>query len=180
MSMLEHAAQLRLPSSGKLAKPVNPMERHAMDAPAIAVMTDFRREQPSVVSAKQHVDAALNDMILDGVRALLVVEDQSVVGLVTASDILGPRPIQFLQNPLCDGSPCQHQHVHVGDIMTNWADLRLLRLEWVDKSSCGDVASAFAAHEASHLLVVERVDDGSSFVRGIFSRTRLARQLPPS
>jgi len=167
-----------LPAAGMLTMPENPVQRLTADAPAPALITDSRRERASVVAPGRHVDAALRDMILEGVRALLVVgDDQTVLGLIAASDILGPRPVQFLQSPLCDGSPCRHKDVHVGDIMTTWAHLHLLDWIWVEASTCGDIAALFAGAETSHLLVVERVGDATPIVRGLISRTRLMRQL---
>jgi CBS domain-containing protein len=173
--------KVALPGVGVLAKPENPAPRLTADAPATALMTDFRRERATVVAPGRHVDAALRDMILDGVRALVVVDDdQTVLGLITASDILGPRPVQFLQNPLCDSNPCRHQDVHVGDIMTVWAHLQLLEFTWLAASTCRDIAVLFAATETSHLLVVEGGGNAPSIVRGLISRTRLMRQLAPS
>ena len=169
-----------LPDALALARPENPLERLAKNAPAVALMTDFRRERASVVDPGQHIDAALREMILAGVRALVVVaDDQAVLGLITASDILGPRPVQFLQNPLCDSTPCRHTDVHVGDIITDWANLRLLDFAWVSTSTCGDMMTVFADTEASHLLVFEREGQGLPVVRGLISRTRLLRQLAP-
>ena len=43
---------------------------------------------------------------------------------------MGERPIKFLQNPLCEGSPCRHKDIHVADIMTPWAELQLLDYDW--------------------------------------------------
>lgn len=82
----------------------------------LAAMTDFSSERPVIVSPKRH-------MMISGIRALLVVNETTVLGLITAADILGPRPIQFLQNPLCEGSPCRRRDVHVADIMTPWPTL---------------------------------------------------------
>jgi len=44
----------------------------AENAPALSLMTDFAVSPPATVSAHRHIDAALNDMIVAGVRALIV------------------------------------------------------------------------------------------------------------
>ena len=147
------------------------------DSSGIEVMTDFERERPKLVSADRHVDDALQDMIIAGVRALLVVDTDSVLGLITAADILGPRPIQFLQNPLCEGRPCRHRDVHVADIMTSWTDLQLLEFDRVASGTVDDLADVFSATDATHLLVIKRSDTGNSIVQGLLSRTRLERLL---
>jgi signal-transduction protein with cAMP-binding, CBS, and nucleotidyltransferase domain len=77
-------------------------------SPASEALTDFAIESPISVAPERHVDDALQDMIRAGVRALLVMQDLVVLGLITASDILGTRPIQFLQSHLCTG--CLQEH----------------------------------------------------------------------
>ena len=166
-----------LPTAGILEAPVNPTRRFTADSPAIELMTDFHREQPIVVAPERHIEPALKDMILEGVRALLVADEAAVVGLITAGDILGPRPVQFLQNPLCRSSPCRHEDISVGDIMTPWAELEMLEFDWVRGRTCGDVVTAFSKTDATHLVVVEGRRPAPTVVRGLLSRTRLARQL---
>ncbi|MBK7904614.1 MAG: CBS domain-containing protein [Proteobacteria bacterium] len=148
------------------------------ESPALAAMTDFTHDNPAIVAPGRHIDDALRDMIAYGVRALLVVEDGKVLGLITASDIMGERPIKFLQNPLCEGSPCRHKDIHVADIMTPWAELQLIDYDWVSHRATADIAETLIRTCATHLLVVERsAQDTGSTLRGLFSRTRLERQL---
>src|SRR3984957_11977698 len=66
--------------------------------PAIHAITDFTREHPVTVDEERQIDAALEDMIRLGVRAMLVVREQRIVGLITSYDIQGERPLQFLQS----------------------------------------------------------------------------------
>jgi signal-transduction protein with cAMP-binding, CBS, and nucleotidyltransferase domain len=82
-------------------------------SPAVEAMTDFSAETPICVSPGRHIDDALPDTIQARVRSLVVVDEGAVLGLITAADILGTRPIQFLQNPLCESHLCRHQDVHV-------------------------------------------------------------------
>jgi len=100
-----------------------------------------------------------------------------VLGLITAADILGPRPIQFLQNPRCESYPCRHQDIRVADIMTPWAKLRLLDYYQVTVASAGDLADQFRGTDTTHVLVIERAAVGTAQVRGLISRSRLLRQL---
>ena len=64
--------------------------------PAIHVVTDFVWEPPVTVREEITIDDALREMIRAGVRALLVVRDEVVTGLITSYDIQGERPLQFL------------------------------------------------------------------------------------
>src|ERR1700721_3700707 len=65
--------------------------------PAIYAITDFTREHPVTVDEERQIDDALHDMIHLGVRAMLVLREQRIVGLITSYDIQGERPLQFLQ-----------------------------------------------------------------------------------
>ena len=147
-------------------------------APALEIMTDFAADTPHVVTADRPIDEALHDMIVFGVRLLLVVQDADVLGVITSYDIQGERPIQFLHDPFRSVPPHRHVDVTVGDVMTTIADLRPLRYRWVVGATVGDIAGHFRATPDTHLLVA--ADDGIEqgvVIRGVFSRTRLERQL---
>ena len=150
----------------------------AENASALSLMTDFAVSPPATVSANRHIDAALNDMIVAGVRALIVTTRDEVTGLITAADILGEKPIKFLQSPLCAGNPCKRVEIAVGDIMTGLGLLETLELDWMMRATAGDVASAFASKPYTHMLVMEPGSpDGVRLIRGLLSKTRLERQL---
>ena len=147
------------------------------ESPALDVMTDLATETAHVVAPDRQIDDALHDMILFGVRLLLVVHDQAVIGIVTSYDITGERPIQFLQDLFRSTVPHRHADVRVADIMTPIADVRPLRMKWVARATVASVAALFRSTDETHLLVAEDEPDGSVLIRGIFSRTRLERQL---
>ena len=63
-----------------------------MDSPAVAAMTNFAHDCPVTVSPERPIDDALQDMIRAGIRALLVLEEGHVKGLITSYDIPGERP----------------------------------------------------------------------------------------
>jgi len=173
-----HTARfVRSPAHALLVAPVAALAL-AENAPALNLMTDFAVIPPATVSANRHIDAALNDMIVAGVRALIVTTRDEVTGLITAADILGEKPIKFLQSPLCAGNPCKRVEITVGDIMTRLGLLETLELDWMMRATAGDVASAFASKPYTHMLVME---PGRShavrLIRGLVSKTRLERQL---
>lgn len=148
----------------------------ALDSPATAALTDFTRECPVTVAPGRHIDDALQDMIRAGVRALLVLDEGRVLGLITAYDILGERPIQFLQSGECVHDPCLHRHVTVADVMTGLERQPVLELNFVQSACVGDLMETFRTTGSTHLLVVEPGHDGESVARGLISRTRLERQ----
>jgi CBS domain-containing protein len=161
-------ARLVMPATAPPLKPT---------APALDVMTDLAAEAPHVVGPERPIDDALRDMVAFGVRLLLVVREPSVVGVVTSYDILGERPIQFLQDPYRSGKPHRHADITVADIMTPIEAIQPLRFRWVAAATAADVAALFRARPDTHLLVAEEEPGGEMIIRGIFSRTRLERQL---
>src|SRR6185312_1893282 len=138
--------------------------------PAARVMTDFTRDLPVTVGADRLIDDALRDMILAGVRALLVIRADSVVGLITSYDIQGERPLQFLAT----SGFSRHDEIAVGHIMTPWVEVTRLDMEWVSRARVTDVDRHFRLTLASHIVVTER-GGGGEIVRGLFSRTRIDR-----
>jgi CBS domain-containing protein len=142
--------------------------------PAIHAITDFTREHPVTVGEERQIDDALEDMIHLGVRAMLVMREQRIVGLVTSYDIQGERPLQFLQT----SNYRRHQEIRVGHIMTPWDKLLAVDWENILAARAGDLLHALEAAEMTHLLVIEdRKKSASPIVRALVSRARLARQI---
>lgn len=147
-------------------------------APAIEAMTDFDKECPVVIDAERSIETALTEMRLLGVRAMVVVHGERVVGLITADAIEGERPIQFLHSTDCLQDRCRHADIRVADLMTPWDTLPTVALENVARASLGQVAAAMQDAQASHLAVVEQdLDSGCLLIRGLFTRTRLEGHL---
>lgn len=151
--------------------------RRSADVPARELMTDFERTAPLTVAPGRHVDAALQDMVVGGVRSLLVVEDGELLGLVTAADLQGEKPIQFLQSPMCSSYPCKHSDVHVSDVMTSLAELTTLDDAALHRITAGEVLALLKLQGLTHALVMQVSGTGERSVRGVFSRTRLERSL---
>jgi CBS domain-containing protein len=142
--------------------------------PALHAITDFTREHPVTVDEERQIDDALGDMIHLGVRAMLVLREQRIVGLITSYDIQGERPLQFLQT----SNYSRHQDIRVGHIMTPWD--KLLALDWdsIQSARAGDLLQVLEEAGLTHLLVIERGKKNTSpIVRALVSRARLARQL---
>ena len=142
--------------------------------PAIHAITDFTREHPVTVGEERQIDDALGDMIRLGVRAMLVMREQRIVGVITSYDIQGERPLQFLQT----SNYSRHQDICVGHIMTPWD--KLLAVDWdsMQAARAGDLLQALEEAGLTHLLVIERgAKNATPIVRAMVSRARLARQL---
>jgi CBS-domain-containing membrane protein len=142
--------------------------------PAIHAVTDFTREHPVTVDEERQIDDALGDMIHLGVRAMLVMREQRIVGLITSYDIQGERPLQFLQT----SNYSRHQDIRFGHVMTPWDKLLSLDWESLQAAHAGELLRVLEDAGLTHLLVIERVAKTSTpIVRAMVSRARLTRQL---
>lgn len=146
----------------------------AADSPAIEAMTDFSRVNAVSIGAQASIDDTNARMISRRVRLLFVVDkDEQVLGLVTARDILGEKPMQIAQ---ARGS--KRDDLNAGDLMTPVGNLDTLYLGEVLNASIADILKALKAVGRQHILV-EDVDPltGLARVRGLFSATHIGRLL---
>jgi CBS-domain-containing membrane protein len=155
------------------ATPLYP-PRVTPDNPARDVMTDLKKVAAITVEPAFSVMAANMKMIHSGVRLLLVMNAQRhVIGLLTATDVLGEKPMQYMLK-----TGCSHDEVQVQHIMTPQTQLEALSLVDVEQACVGDIVETLRRVGRQHALVVETgsVDHWQS-VRGIFSSTQIGRQL---
>lgn len=148
-------------------------ERVSMDSPAVEVMTDLRQVTALTIGPDASLDEANARMIRNKVRLLLVVDpDLRVLGLITATDIFGEKPMQFIQ--LHGG---KYQDILVRNIMTPQERLEVLSLDDVLAAKVGHVVATLKKAGRQHAMVAEAADDGRQVVRGLFSASQIARQL---
>ena len=169
--MREYAALTLAPLTpgARIAHP-NAPGRVTLDDPAFSVMTDLREVSAATTSPEEPIDSAHAVMIRRGVRLLFVLDAQSsVVGIITATDLLGVKPMQFMQ-----ARGVTHAEVQVRDIMTPASRLDALALLDVAQMRVGHIVATLKAVRRQHLTVAE---DGGSRVRGLFSASQVARQL---
>ncbi len=143
-------------------------------SPAILVMTDLRDEPAITMSPYNTIDEALETMKEERVRLIFVMNrDELLVGLITATDILGEKPIRLNQE-----RNLRHAEIEVGDIMTPYQELEVLSLNRVMASRVGDIIITLQNCGRQHALVTDthpRTD--TEAIRGIFSTNQVSRQL---
>jgi CBS-domain-containing membrane protein len=148
-------------------------ERVTLEDPAGSVMTDLRSVTAVIILSGDTVEEAHRRMIQRGVRLLLVVDqNREVVGLITATDILGEKPVQAVSQ-----RGIRREELLVRDIMTPQERLEVLDLKDVSASRVGHIVSTLRQAGRQHAVVVEHDAAGRHVVRGLFSATRIARQL---
>jgi CBS domain-containing protein len=141
--------------------------------PALHGMTDFMHKFPISVAPERPIDEALADMVRFGVRALLVISGENVVGLITSYDIEGARPLNFSRR----SNITRREYIRVGDIMTEWEDLPTVDWSTMQSARVADLLEIFHGVGLMHLLVVEGEHSGATIVRGLVSRARIERRL---
>lgn len=154
-----------------------------LESGAVEVMTDLTATTPATIRPQAPIDAANQFMITRGVRLLLVVDEREVVlGLITATDILGEAAMRAATE-----FGKRHDELTVADLMTLAARVEVLAFADVATARVGHVLVTLRRAGRQHALVVdfERVQSTSlidppldrAMVRGIFSLSQVARQL---
>ena len=145
-----------------------------VDSPAIEVMTDLQQVSAATIGPEASLSQATQKMIARGVRLLLVVDaDDAILGLITARDTMGERPVKFLQQ---NGG--KHADLKVRDCMTSIDTIEVLALSEVLRAEVGHIVATLKNAGRQHAMVVDAdAQSGSETVRGIFSITQIGRQL---
>ncbi len=141
----------------------------SMESPALEVMTDLTRVTPATIRPQAPLAGANQFMITRGVRLLLVADDhEKVLGLLSATDLLGERPMIVATE-----RGLRRAELTVADIMVPAERIDVIALADVEGARVGHVLETLRRAGRQHALVV----DGEGAVRGIFSLSQIARQL---
>lgn len=141
---------------------------------ALEVLTDLRFVPAATVKADLDIETTMQKMIARGVRSLLVVDvEEDVIGLVTARDLMGERPMAITA---ASGLDCSR--IIVRQVMTTADHIEVLPLEDVLHARVGDIVETLKHSGRQHAMVVdEDAISGKALIRGIFSASQIARQL---
>jgi len=103
----------------------------------------------------------------------LLVEDHGceVIGLVTATDIQGEKPMKLARE-----TGTRHDDMVVRDIMTPINDIEVMDMDVVRRSHVGDIVRTMTSAGRQHALVVEQIEQGKR-IRGIYSTSQIGRQM---
>lgn len=143
-------------------------------SPAIEVMTDLQRVSAATITPDATLAQATQTMVARSVRLLLVVNPVSeILGLITARDTMGDRPIKFIQE---HGG--KHADLKVRDCMTLLDNIEVLSMNDVLRAEVGHIVATLESVGRQHAMVVD-IDplSGEEAVRGIFSISQIGRQL---
>lgn len=157
--------------------------RVTLESPALDVMTDLTRASPATIRPQAPVEGANQFMISRGVRLLLVVDErETVLGLLTATDVLGEKAMRVTMD-----RGTKRSDLIVADLMTPASRVEVLAMADVEGARVGHVLETLRRAGRQHALGVDydvtpprRVIDAPlrrPMVRGIFSISQVARQL---
>ncbi len=144
-----------------------------LDSPATDAMTDLACVAAVIVNPFETADEARMRMVRRGVRLLLVVDQaRKVLGVITADDVSGERPVLFAAQ-----QGIHRDEVLVRNVMSSCANLQVVNMEQVRAAKVGHIVTTLKLAGRQHALVIERNANGDMRLRGIFSATQIFRQL---
>jgi CBS domain-containing protein len=144
------------------------------DDPALSVMTDFRERSSVTVLEMITIDAALEHMKHTGVRCAFAIDEaqRQVVGLITAYDIMGEKPMRHMRL-----TSTVRSQVLVKDLMLRLTDWHVAHVKQIERHTVAAVARLFDETLLTHIVVVETDDRGVQRLRGILSAAKVRRLL---
>jgi CBS domain-containing protein len=112
------------------------------DSPAIEAMTDFTRVSVVTIEPSATLANANASMIARGVRLLLVRgnDNEQLLGLITARDLLGERPLQLAQ-----GRSIKPSELPVSELMVPAGHIDIVHYREVLHTRVVDVLDAMKA-----------------------------------
>ncbi|HET6757100.1 MAG TPA: CBS domain-containing protein [Burkholderiales bacterium] len=145
-----------------------------LTSPALDVMTDFRQTRAITTHPEATIDEANEKMIEHGVRLLLVVNGSGfVLGVVSAADILGEKPVKLMRE-----LGIKRKEITVSELMSGQDELDVITFESLLGAKVGHVVTTLRRAGRQHALIVELdAQSKRQIVRGLFSASQVARQL---
>lgn len=148
------------------------INRVTSDDPAASVMTDFRVSAPITIDISASLVETHDKMVAYGVRLLFAVDGQGLTpGVVVAQDMFGARPVRYVSRL---GTQSQ---LAARDFLIPLSMLETVLMEDVLRSCVGNIVASLKLFGGQHLLVIEPQASGTPVIRGVFSATRIGRQL---
>lgn len=167
-------SRVHLKPGAGFARPPQPPRLVHLDDPALAVLTDFQIVHAVTTGPEVSIDEALEVMKTRGVRLLLVTGvNNAILGLITAKDIQGEKPIKIAQ-----ASRIPHSAIRVDAVMTPQSAIEVLNMLSVRNAQVGHIVATLRLLARQHALVVEvDPETKAQTVRGIFSTSQISKQL---
>ncbi|TAJ78219.1 MAG: CBS domain-containing protein [Gallionellaceae bacterium] len=147
-----------------------------LNDPATSVMTDFRVRALFKVDPEDTLDEALQKMKIAGLRIGFVVDSaEKIHGMITSYDIMGEKPMRYLQSVGFADRGVTHKDIKVKDIMEKPEDWVSTEIKNVETVTVQGVLDAFQRTGRTHLPVLDHRDGKEHHLRGLFSSAKVLR-----
>ncbi len=160
-----------------ISVPVNEPWQVELNAPAISAMTDFRVSALFKVSPEETIEAALQKMKVAGLRLGFVVDAKSdkIQGFITSYDIMGEKPMRYLQSMGFSDSGVTHSDIQVKDIMEKTSDWVSVEMKNVETATVQSVLDVFQKTGRTHIPVIDSKEGAEHHLCGLFSSSKVLR-----
>lgn len=165
----------KLPKGATYYHPERPNAHVHLHSPALEVFTDFKSKAPATITAEKTIQTALDEMRITKVKSLIVIDEKEhILGLVSARGIQGLR-----LGKIAADNDVSLKEVTVGMAMVPCEDMLTLRYEQLERIKVGHVVRLIHDTGYNYILVTEDHPEiaEQTIVRGLFSASRLSRQL---
>jgi len=161
----------------EILEPSNEPWQVELKDPATSVMTDFRIRSMFEVEPDETIEDVLNKMKVAGLRMAFVKEKKSekLLGSITSYDIMGEKPMRYLQSVGFSDRSVTHKDILVRDIMEHIKDWEVTEIHEVEQANVQNILEALQKHGRTHLPVVETQKGKESRLRGLFSSAQILR-----
>jgi CBS domain-containing protein len=161
----------------EILEPSNEPWQVDLKDPALSVMTDFRVRAMFMVHPDETIDDALHKMKVAGLRIAFVKEKGSdrLLGSITSYDIMGEKPMRYLQSVGFSDKGVTHKDIRVGDIMEHSKDWVVAELHEIEKANVQNVLEALQKKGRTHLPVLDVMAGQQPRLRGLFSSAKILR-----
>jgi CBS domain-containing protein len=141
-----------------------------LDAPALAILTDFKSHRPHVVESHLSAVETAEQMLYENIRVKLVINRAGdLVGLVTSEE-LSEQNILLHQVT----ARIKRTEVLVADVMLPREAISAIPYADFSRATVADIIDLLQRHGERHCFVV---DQDNHHIRGVVSTTEIARRL---
>lgn len=141
--------------------------------PALSVMVDFSQQPALIIEDNTTLETAQHEMEFHGSHFILVCDqDHHLVGVLTATDLLGEKPIQVASD-----TRITRNDIPVSRLMTPIAEAPAIQLDTLDYARVGHIIKTLHAIDSAYMLVIRVNADETQVIRGYFSTSQISKQL---
>lgn len=152
-------------------RPELPELLHIED-PALLVMRDFEKTLPLVTAPAETIEHALTEMKALDSHIMLVVENDSIIGIISSSDILGPKTTRVIEE-----RRVKHSDITVRNIMTPRDKITAIDFKILRGAKIGHLIATLKEVKQLYALVIQQEENGQQLVKGLIYVHDIIRSL---